>query len=434
MFQGVTTVFKSASAFGAIAVLIGLAAPAAAAQGYDGAAKALLGSAKFKAAKAKLDADYDRIVADIITLTEIEAPPFKEANRGAAYKRMLAAEGLSDVTTDEEGNVYGLRKGTGGGPLIVVTAHLDTVFPAGTNVKVRREGNVLHAPGIGDDTSSLPVLLAFIRAMNAAKFSTRADIIFMGNVGEEGPGDLRGSRYLFNKGPLKDRVKYFISFEPGRAGRITNAGVGSKRYKVTFTGPGGHSYGAFGLVNPAYAMADAMVQFGQMRVPQTPKTTFNVGVVEGGTSVNSIPFAVAMTVDMRSEGKAELDAEEQAFLAILPKAVAAENAARSTTAGKIAVEAKPVGDRPVGSTALDVDIIQIATAVSKAAGIVPRYGAGSTDSNIPMSKGIPAVTLGSGFETQRAHSLDESLTLDRPKDIESMGVGLATVLLLAGAK
>jgi acetylornithine deacetylase/succinyl-diaminopimelate desuccinylase-like protein len=433
MLQGVTTVFKSACAFGAIAALLGLASPATA-QGYDGAAKALLGSAKFKAAKAKLDADYDRIVADIITLTEIEAPPFKEANRGAAYKRMLAAEGLSDVTTDEEGNVYGLRKGTGGGPLIVVTAHLDTVFPAGTNVKVRREGNVLHAPGIGDDTSSLPVLLAFIRAMNAAKFSTKADIIFMGNVGEEGPGDLRGSRYLFNKGPLKDRVKYFISFEPGRAGRITNAGVGSKRYKVTFTGPGGHSYGAFGLVNPAYAMADAMVQFGQMRVPQTPKTTFNVGLVEGGTSVNSIPFAVAMTVDMRSEGKAELDAEEQTFLAILPKAVAAENAARSTTAGKVAVEAKPVGDRPVGSTALDVDIIQIATAVTKAAGIAPRYGAGSTDSNIPMSKGIAAVTLGSGFDTQRAHSLDESMTLDRPKDLESMGVGLATVLLLAGAK
>jgi tripeptide aminopeptidase len=416
-----------------LALLTAAATPAVA-QNRDAAAKALLSSPKFAVAKANIAADHEKIITDVIKLTEIEAPPFKEANRAAAFLEMLRAEGLSDLTTDAEGNVYGTRKGTGGGPLIVITAHLDTVFPAGTNVKVRREGNMLYAPGVGDDTCSLPVLLAFIRAMKAANYTTKADIIFMGNVGEEGPGDLRGTRYLFSKSPLKDKINYFISLEPGRAGRITNAGIGSKRYKVTFTGPGGHSNGDFGIVNPAYAMANAMVEFGKMKVPTEPRTVYNIGLLEGGTSVNSIPFSTAMTIDMRSPGKAELDAEEQAFLAILPPAVAAENAARSTAKGKIAYEAKKVGDRPVGSTAKTVDIVEIATAVTAAAGFKPSYGPGSTDSNIPMSLGIPAVTLGSGFETMRAHSLEEAMVIDKTKDVDSMAVSLATLLMLSGAK
>jgi di/tripeptidase len=255
----------------------------------------------------------------------------------------------------------------------------------------------------------------------------------MGNVGEEGPGDLRGVRYLFNEGKYKDRIKYFISFEPGEAGRITDAGTGSRRYKVTFTGPGGHSMGDFGIVNPAYAMANAMVEFGKMQVPANPKTVYNVGIVEGGTSVNSIPFATAMTIDMRSNGKAELAAEEQTFLSILPKAVAAENAARSTAKGKIAFDAKLVGDRPVGSTPRTARIIEVATSVARASKITPQYGPGSTDSNIPMSKGIEAMTLGSGFDTFRAHSLEEGMTLNKPVDLANMAVGLATVLVLAGA-
>lgn len=410
-------------------------APALAASGYDAQAKALLGSAKYKAAKASIAADYDRIVADIIKLTETEAPPFKEKTRGAMYKEMLAAEGLADVTTDEEGNVYGTLKGSGApGPVFVVTAHLDTVFPAGTNVKVKREGNRLAAPGIGDDTSSLPVLLGFIRAIKAAGFTPAIDIVFMGNVGEEGPGDLRGMRYLFNKGPLKDRIKYFISFEPGRADRITNAGAGSKRYKVTFTGPGGHSMGDFGIVSPAYALGDAIKQFGEMKVPSKPKTVFNVGIIEGGTSVNSIPFAMAMTIDMRSEGKAELDAEEKEFLAIPPRAAAAENAVRSTAKGKIGYDVKLIGDRPVGAVATDAEILQKAVSIRSAAGIKTSFGTGSSDSNIPWSMGRPAITLGSGFETHGAHSLDEDMVLDRPTDIENMAIGLATVLLIADAK
>lgn len=419
-----------------LALALALLAPATVghAAEYDTAAKKLLASAKFRTAKQTIDADYDRIVADIVTLTEIPAPPFKEAKRAAAYAEMLKAVGLAEVTTDAEGNTYGIRKGTGGGPLIVVTAHLDTVFPEGTDTKVRRDGNTLYAPGVGDDTMSLPVLLAFVRAMDAAKFTTTADIIFMGNVGEEGPGDLRGMRYLFTKGPLKDRIKYFISFEPGLAGAITDAGTGSRRYKVTFKGPGGHSMGAFGTVSPAYAMASAMVEFGKMQVPTNPKTVYNVGIVEGGTSVNSIPFETAMTIDMRSNGKAELAAEEKTFLAILPRAVEAENAARDTKNGKITVDATLIGDRPVGSTPSTATIHQIATAVTKAGGLMPRYGAGSSDSNIPMSLGVQALTLGSGFETFRNHSLGEGMKLDRPINVNSMALGLATILLLADAK
>jgi len=393
--------------------------------------KALVAGSAFAKARASLESDWDRIIQDVITLTEIPAPPFHEAERAKAYAEMLKAHGLSDVEIDAEGNAMGLRKGTKpGGPLLVIAAHLDTVFPPGTDVKVRREGDRLAAPGIGDDTCSLAVLLAYIRALDRAGIRTEHDILFVGNVGEEGPGDLRGVRYLFTKGKYKDRIKQFISFETGR-GSITNGGIGSRRYKITFTGPGGHSYGAFGIVNPAQAMGNAIVAFGQMPVPETPKTTFNVGIVEGGTSVNSIPHDVAMTVDMRSESRDALKREEDYLMSILPKAVDAENAARSTRLGKITYEARLIGDRPVGSTAADKEIVQVATAAMNAAGITPKYRNSSTDSNIPMSLGIEAVTLGSGFAPTRGHSLDESLPLDKEPTLAGMEIGLATVIALA---
>ena len=208
----------------------------------------------------------------------------------------------------------GVRRGTGGGPMLAVLAHLDTVFPEGTDVKVRRDGTRLMAPGIGDDTRGLALMLAVIRAMNAAKLETRADILFVGNVGEEGEGDLRGVKYLLRKGKYKDRIKLFLAIDGGEQGTITRGGVGSKRYRVTFKGPGGHSYGAFGLVNPAYAMAAAIARFSDVQVPSSPKTTFNVGVVSGGTSVNSIPAEVSMDVDIRSESCAELAKVDATFL------------------------------------------------------------------------------------------------------------------------
>ena len=209
----------------------------------DRAVQKIVQSPAFKTAVATLDRDHDRMVQDIVTLTEIPAPPFKEAAKGKAYMAMLQAAGLGDVEMDGEGNVMGLRRGTGpaGGPVVVLAAHLDTVFPEGTAVKVRREGTRLFAPGVGDDTRSLAVLLAYARAMDAAKIRTRSDILFVGDVGEEGPGDLRGMRYLFGKGKYKDRIKAFFSMDGTDAARVTFGAVGSRRYRVTFHGPGGHS-------------------------------------------------------------------------------------------------------------------------------------------------------------------------------------------------
>src|SRR4029453_14309548 len=228
----------------------------------DDAVKRVADDPKFKAAMAALDKDHDRLVAEIIELTEIAAPPFKEDQRGATYLEMLRAAGLTNVERDAEGNVMGLRRGTGGGLLIAIAAHLDTVFPEGTDVKVKRDGTRLAAPGIGDDTRSLAVLLAIIRGMDAAGIETRSDILFVGDVGEEGLGDLRGMKFLFLKGPYKDRIKTFISVEGAGGGEdITNGAVGSKRYRATFKGPGGHSYDAFGLVNTAFAMGNAIQKF-----------------------------------------------------------------------------------------------------------------------------------------------------------------------------
>ena len=264
-----------------IALVLFLFCQGSFAQTPEANAQRIINSDKFKAAQAVIEKDYDRFVNEIIQLTEIEAPPFKEERRGKAYLEMLRQHGLTNVEMDAEGNVMGLRKGTGNGPLIAIAAHLDTVFPEGTDVKVKRNGSVLSAPGIGDDTRSLAVLLAIVRAMDAAKIQTTSDILFIGDVGEEGAGDLRGMKYLFQKGPYKDRIKMFMSMEGGASDRLTNGGVGSKRYRVTFKGPGGHSYGAFGLVNPAYALAGAMARVSKLQVPASPKTTFSVGVIGG---------------------------------------------------------------------------------------------------------------------------------------------------------
>jgi acetylornithine deacetylase/succinyl-diaminopimelate desuccinylase-like protein len=231
------------------------------AQTPEATADRIINHDKFKAAQAFMDKDYDRYVKEIIELTEIEAPPFKEERRARHYLEMLRQHGLTNVEIDAEGNAMGIRKGAGNGPLIAIAAHLDTVFPEGTDVKVKRNGTVLSAPGIGDDTRSLAALLAIVRAMDAAKIQTNSDILFIGNVGEEGPGDLRGMKYLFQQGPYKDKISMFMSMEGGSSNRITNGGLGSKRYKVTFKGPGGHSYGAFGLVNPAYALGNAIDKF-----------------------------------------------------------------------------------------------------------------------------------------------------------------------------
>jgi acetylornithine deacetylase/succinyl-diaminopimelate desuccinylase-like protein len=388
---------------------------------------------KFAQAMAALDADHDRLVREIVALTEIPAPPFGEDARGAAYLEMLRAHGLTDVERDAEGNVMGVRRGSGNGPLIAIAAHLDTVFPAGTDVIVRRDGTRLSAPGIGDDTRALAVLLAMIRAMDAAGIRTTADILFIGDVGEEGLGDLRGMKHLFLKGPYRDRIDLFISMDGAGGGNdITHGGVGSKRYRVTFKGPGGHSYGAFGLVSPAFAMGLAIAKFSDVTVPRTPKTTFNVGVVGGGTSVNSIPFESWMDVDMRSVSPAELATLEETFRRLMQEAADEENRVRSTAQGRIEVDFKLVGDRPSGETPLDSRIVQVAAAAVRATGMEPSFSFSSTDSNIPISLGIPAITIDSGGRGGRAHALDEWIDVEKASSLRGIESAMTLLLALAG--
>ncbi len=345
---------------------------------------------------------------------------------------MLRDAGLSDVETDAAGNVMGVRKGTGSGPMLAVLAHLDTVFPEGTDVTVKREGNKLLAPGAGDDTGALALMLTVVRAMNAANLQTSADILFVGNVGEEGEGDLRGAKYLLQKGKYKDRIRNFISIDGGEQDGIVTGGLGSRRYRVTFKGPGGHSYGAFGLVSPAFALGNAMTKFSRIQVPAEPRTTFNVGVVGGGTSVNSIPVDMYMVVDMRSESADELRRVDQAFLRLVQEALDEENQARSTREGRISADVVLIGDRPSGSTPTSAYLVQAASAVSRAFGFSPRYETSSTDANVPISMGIPAITIGRGAGG-RSHSRDEWIDVTKEKNVQAGQVVLATIVAAAAA-
>ena len=402
------------------------------AQTADALVQRIRESAQYAQASAFIETDYDRFVNELVALNEIPAPPFKEQARAKAYVEMLRQQGLTDVEIDAEGNAMGLRKGTGGGPMVAVVAHLDTVFPEGTDVKVKRQGTRLAAPGIGDNTRGLALMLAVIRAMQAAKFQTAGDMLFVGNVGEEGEGDLRGVKFLLRQGKYKDRIKQFIAIDGGYQGDITRGGVGSLRYRVAFTGPGGHSYGAFGLVNPAFAMGSAIARFSRLQVPVEPKTTFNIGAVRGGTSVNSIPAEVSMDVDMRSESCAELKKVNEAFLELVRQAVDEENGTRSTREGKIKADPKLIGDRPCGETPASSPLVQTATAVVKAFGLTPNYSISSTDSNVPMNMGIPAVTIGRGGPGGRAHAPDEWTDVERKGSVEAVKVAMTVILAVAG--
>jgi tripeptide aminopeptidase len=383
------------------------------------------------AASDYLARDYERFVRELITLTEIAAPPFKENARGAAFLQMLRVSGLADVEIDAEGNVMGIRPGKSADKTtLAVLAHLDTVFPEGMDVRVKRDGTKLRAPGVGDDTRGLALVLTMIRAMDAAHLQTPNDILFVGNVGEEGEGDLRGAKYLLLKGKYKDRIKSFISIDGGDSGNITNGALGSKRYRVTFKGPGGHSYGEFGIVSPSFAMGNAIAKFSRIKVPEKPKTTFNVGVVGGGTSVNSIPTDMSMDVDMRSESPEALNKLVADFQTVVRDAVEEENAARSTKEGKVVADVKLIGDRPSGETAINSPLVQRATAVLKVFGLTPTYSISSTDSNFPISLGIPAITIGRG-PSERSHALDEWTDVDQSSAVKAAQVALAIVVAAA---
>ena len=360
--------------------------------------------------KAAMDAavrNEPRILDLQVRVCEIPAPPFHEEARGRELARLFDGLGLKDVRTDKAGNVIGVRPGKAARPNLVFAAHLDTVFPEGTNVKVTREGDVMKGPGIGDDCRGLALMLGVIRALNEGHVETQGTITFVADVGEEGLGDLRGMKSLFFES-MKGQVDRFISVDGIGLG-ITHIGVGSNRYKVTFKGPGGHSYGAFGMANPIQAMGRAIAKIDAIQVPAQPKTTFNVGRVGGGTSINAIPFEAWMEVDMRSSDPAALKEVDTKFNAAVKEAVAEENA-RWNNRGSISASAELVGVRPAGQTPKDSRIVQTALAVSRAMQIDEVLREGSTDSNVPMNLGIPAITISGGGAGTGAHSLNETFT------------------------
>lgn len=380
------------------------ALPAAAQQDAAALSARLLQDAAIKGAIEGLRASEPQTIEDQIRLCEVEAPPFKEAKRAALYAQMFKEAGLTNVRIDKEGNVLGEKRGTQPKPHLVFSAHLDTVFPEGTDVTVKRDGAILRGPGIGDDCRGLTVVLAVARAMVRSNLQTPGTITFVGTVGEEGLGDLRGVKYLFREG-LKGQIDRFVSVDGSGFG-VTNQAVGSLRYRVTFKGPGGHSYGSFGMVNPIHALGRAMSRIADFEVPREPKTTFSVGRIGGGTSVNSIPFEAWAEVDMRSVDPAALKALDARFHKALDEAAADENARWGSR--DLTVDKQLVGDRPAGSTPADSAIVVAAMAAGKALGLTTTLNEGSTDSNIPMNLGVPAITIDGGGRGSGAHALDEA--------------------------
>jgi tripeptide aminopeptidase len=379
---------------------------------------------KDPAVKAALDAvkaNEPQTLEDQIRFCQIPAPSFKEEIRGKELERVFQQIGLQNVRVDKVGNVLGELRGAALHPHVVLGAHLDTVFPEGTDVRVKREGNILHGPGIGDDCRGLAVMVSVAREMKKTGVRPKGAVTFVANVGEEGLGDLRGVKQLFRE-TLKDQIDDFVSID-GTGVHVTNVAVGSHRYRVTFKGPGGHSFGAFGLANPMGALGRAIARIQEIQVAKQPKTTFNVGRVGGGTSVNSIPFEGWMEVDMRSSDAASLAAVDANFQKAVDAAVVEEN---QRWGGKptITVVKELVGDRPAGSTPENSAIVRNGLAAATALGFNATLGEGSTDSNLPMSLKIPAITIGGGGRGRDAHALTESF------DVTDAWMGSQHALLL----
>lgn len=344
---------------------------------------------------------------NLIELTEIEAPPFKEMKRAEEFAERLRLAGLENVWIDSIGNVLGFLKGSIGDKNIALDAHIDTVFPEGTDVKVRVKNDTLFAPGIADDTRGLAMILTIAESIKKQNIEPINNIIFIGTVGEEGLGDLRGVRYLFkNNNP---KIDTWIAIDGGSIGRVNNQALGSYRYEVVFEGPGGHSWGAFGLVNPHHALGSGIRDFVQKADIYTstgPKTSYNVGIISGGTSINSIPFKSSMQIDIRSIEPNRLDDMEEILFNSMQKATNEQNEIkRSGPDLRLAIN--KIGNRPSGKVDESVPLIQRTIAATQHMGVEPRLTIGSTNSNIPISLGVPAVTIGRGGDGGKAHSLDE---------------------------
>ena len=367
--------------------------------------EAILANPKIAKTLDDIKADDERAFAEQKRITEIPAPPFKEKVRAEYYQKRMQELGFKDASIDAEGNVIALRKGSAGGrPRLVVSAHLDTVFPEGTDVTIKEKDGAIVAPGIGDDSRGLAAMLSLIKAMNENQIATVGDIMFVGTVGEEELGNLRGVKALFRD---HTDIDGFISIDGLGITRVVNQATGSHRYEFTFKGPGGHSFQEFGLPSAIHAMGRAIAKISELQPPSDPRTTFTVGTVTGGTSVNAIAAEARMAVDMRSNSTDELLKLEARLLELVKEAVADENARWKSD--KMTVEAKLIGDRPAGVVAMDSPIVLATQRAVAAITRGPRatFGGASTDSNIAMSLGIPAVTIGGGGEGGNWHSRNE---------------------------
>jgi tripeptide aminopeptidase len=377
-----------------------------------------------------IEQQKDAALRELIMLTEIPAPPFGEERRAAAYAQLLRDAGADTVYIDSIGNVVAVRRGTQRDRLVAVAGHLDTVFPEGTDVTVRSRGDTLFAPGIGDNTRGLVVVLHSLRALVMADIRTHADLHFVGTVGEEGLGDLRGVKHLFRAGA--PTIHAFIAVDGGSDAGITNEALGSRRYRVTFSGPGGHSWGAFGTGNPIHALGRAILHFDTAAARYTaapgPRTSYNAGRIGGGTSVNSVPFEAWAEVDMRSQDQERLLGIDSLFRATMQRALDEQNRG-VRRGGPLSLHIEQVGDRPSGVTPRGTPLLERALAVTRWFGLEPVLGSSSTDANTPIALGIPAITIGRGGVGGEAHAPGE-WWIDRDSE---QAVQRALMILLAEA-
>lgn len=372
-----------------------------------------------------------------LELARIPAPPFGETARGEWLKTRFEKSGLRDVQTDEVGNVFGVLDGLGA-EHVALSAHIDTVFPAGTPLNIHQRGNRLYGPGVSDNGAGVAAMLAIAGALQWAGLSPSSPIVFIGNVGEEGEGDLRGMRHIFSTRRWRDSIHYSLVLDGAGSDTIVAEALGSRRFEVIARGPGGHSWSDFGAPNPILVLARALNVFAQTPVPATPKTTFNVGVIRGGTSVNSIPESASMRVDIRSTSMAEMERLEDSLRQALELAIQEETQAseRHSTSSRrssgLNHEIVPIGSRPAGELNPDARILKVVRAVDGYLGNVAQIQRASTDANIPMSLGKEAVAIGGGGVGGGAHTLQEWF------DINGRELGLKrillTVLALAGVK
>jgi acetylornithine deacetylase/succinyl-diaminopimelate desuccinylase-like protein len=343
-----------------------------------------------------------------IRITEIPAPPFQESVRAAYMKKVLASTGLR-AEMDDTGNVIGEWPGSSP-DIVMLTAHLDTVFPAGTDVHVKREGGRLLAPGISDNGTGLAALVALSKAFREAKIKTTKTILFVADVGEEGEGNLRGMRALVEA--YKKRLKYVLALDGSATEYVTTAALASRRVEITITGPGGHSWSDFGAPNPIHAMGRGIGRFVTAHVPESPRTSFNIGEIEGGTSVNSIPSSAHMKVDLRSESETELAALETLLRDAVKAGIdeemsAARERGMAGSSNMLSLKINVLGVRPAGELPENSPLLTALLAADNQLGNRSRRERSSTDANIPLSLGIHAISLGAGGRSGGAHTLEE---------------------------